>query len=73
MRALFFGGPIDGQERVLRVTADRLDVNGVIYHRLFAFGIPEVFIYSVWDVTETLLHCWNRYTGDKYATRDTTP
>ena len=66
-RALFIGGPIDGQERVLRVTTATIRVEAVVYQRLFAFGIPQVFIYSVYDVAETLLQLWNRYTGGKYA------
>ncbi len=66
-RALFIGGPIDGQERVLQVTSDRIRVKDVTYTRLFAFGSPQVFVYSTWDTSETLLHLWNRYTGGKYA------
>jgi len=65
-RALFIGGPIDGQERLVRATTMTLRVEAVAYQRLFAFG-EQIFIYSVCDVAETLLHLWNRYTGGKYA------
>jgi len=66
-RALFIGGAVDGQERVLSAAYPRICTPGATYYRLFAFGSPPVFVYSVWDVSKTLLHLWNRYTGDKYA------
>jgi len=66
-RSLFIGGPIDGQERVLQVPASRIWVDKACYYRLFAFGSPQVFVYSVWNMTHTIMHLWNKYTGGRYA------
>lgn len=84
-RALFIGGPLDGQEKILReatliveyasephlVEPIRLGAattyTCIYYQRLFAFGSPQVFIYSVWDAVETLEHVWHQYTGGRYA------
>lgn len=84
-RALFIGGPIDGQERVLRDAVSVISIAShhqsdkvrlfnpqpvpppeptyevIDYHLLFAFGSPEIFIYSIWDITPTLLHLWKNY------------
>jgi hypothetical protein len=66
-RALFIGGPIDGQERVLTADHPHISVPAATYRLLFAFGVPKTLVYSVWDVTETFSHVWHHYTGGKYA------
>jgi hypothetical protein len=81
-RALFIGGPIDGQERVLQVevplrmitvpeySTQSWTLNHYVTYRLIHdFKTPEdtVLVYSLWDLGTTLLHLWNHYTGGKYA------
>ena len=77
-RALFIGGPVDGQERVLATERARIDVadcaptpvtprRTVTYRLLFTFGTPKTLVYSLWDRAATLVHVWNRYVGDDRA------
>ena len=79
-RALFIGGPIDGQERVLREQRQQIVIEDrsptptmprrtVGYHCVHDFKTPEgvVLVYSLWDVATTLLHLWNCYTNDEYV------
>jgi hypothetical protein len=66
-RALFIGGPIDGQERVLAADHPQINLAAATYRRLFAVGVPTTLVYSVWDVTETVNHVWHHYTGGRYA------
>jgi hypothetical protein len=77
-RALFVGGPVDGQERVLARERARIDVadraptpvipgRTVTYRLLFAFGTPTTLVYSLWDRATTLVHVWNRYVRDDHA------
>jgi hypothetical protein len=69
-RALFIGGPVDGQERVLPHCNQFIGVRctpTVTYRRLFAFGEPQTLVYSLYDVEETLNRLWDRYTGGRYA------
>lgn len=70
-RALFIGGPLDGQERVLQVPASEIKVSTrlttTLYRRLFAFNEPHEFVYSVWDVAETLNYLWTHYARRKHA------
>ena len=69
-RALFIGGPVDGQERVL---AHRNRLIGVrcepqcVYRLLFVFGESHTLIYSLYDIAETLNRLWHRYAGEDHA------
>ena len=56
-RAMFVGGPVDGQERVLAGDYARIQVPSRgepqhIYHLLFAFGKPATLVYSLYGVEE---------------------
>jgi hypothetical protein len=79
-RALFIGGPIDGQERVLQVAWQNIVVSDrqptpttprrtVTYHWVHDFETPEglVLVYSLWDAATTLLHLWAHYTEHRYS------
>lgn len=81
-RALFIGGPIDGQERVLQVDQPRQHIvvqeqrptpwrpgRAVTYRWVHDFQTPEgmVLVYSTWDLGTMLIHLWNRYTENRYA------
>jgi len=62
-RALFIGGPIDGQERVLNADYQRITISETaVYVLLFAYGCEKTLIYSVWNIEETLNRVWNHYT-----------
>ena len=69
-RALFIGGPVDGQERVLPHRNRFIGVKGepqCVYRRLFAFGEPHTLVYSLYDSAETLNRLWQRYAGEDHA------
>jgi hypothetical protein len=69
-RALFIGGPVDGQERVLvhRNPYIRIrDQPQCVYRLLFAFGEPQTLVYSLYGVEETLKRLWHRYAGEDHA------
>lgn len=75
-RALFIGGPIDGQERVLADTRLLIMVRSqadwqslpvdYTYNLLSIYG-NGVLIYSVYSLEETMNRLWHHYTGGKYA------
>jgi hypothetical protein len=69
-RALFVGGAVDGQERVLPHCNGFISIRGqpqCVYHRLFAFGEPATLVYSLYDIAETLNRLWHRYAGEDHA------
>jgi hypothetical protein len=68
-RALFVGGPVDGQERVLPHCNQYVGVRGTsdVYRRLFTFGMPRTFVYSLYDIEETMNRLWHRYAGEDHA------
>ncbi len=69
-RALFIGGPVDGQERVLPHCNQSVGVRGasqITYRRLFAFGEPRTLVYSLYGIEETLNRLWHRYAGEDHA------
>jgi hypothetical protein len=71
-RALFCGGPVDGQERVLAGDYGRIQVPSQgqpqhVYRLLFAFGKPTTLIYSLYGVEETFNRLWHRYSGEDHA------
>ena len=69
-RALFIGGPVDGQERVLSCRNRYVGIRGTprcTYRLLFAFGDPHTLVYSVYGVEETLNRLWHRYAGEDRA------
>jgi len=51
------------------VSPDDCALKIVTYDRLFAFGRPQVFVYSTFNIEETLLRLWNHYTEHRYAHR----
>lgn len=63
-RALFIGGPIDGQERVTQQAVDEIAALGPQgenkYRLLFMFGDNEI-LYSVYDVARTLELLFDSY------------
>mgnify|MGYP001138409570 CR=1 FL=1 len=61
IRALFIGGPVDGQERVLESCPPIIDCTTVRYSRLHVLGATA--IYSLHDLEETLNRVWDRYVG----------
>jgi hypothetical protein len=68
-RALFIGGAVDGQERVLAADYGRIQIPArttppVIYRLLFPFGKPRTLVYSMYDVETTLNRLWHRYAGE---------
>ena len=69
-RALFIGGRVDGQERVL-VHRNRYiglrDQPQCVYRLLFAFGEPRTLVYSLYGVEETMNRLWHRYAGEDRA------
>jgi len=69
-RALFVGGPVDGQERVLvhrnRYVGMRDDPQ-CVYRLLFAFGEPHTLVYSLYAIEETLNRLWHRYAEEGHA------
>lgn len=67
VRALFIGGPFDGQERVLPVETVTVQVGDVVYQRLSILDASQVCVYSVEAGEATLLRLWNCYSGGKYA------
>jgi hypothetical protein len=62
-RALFIGGPVDGQERVLVHRNQHIGIRDqqCVYRLLFVFGEPATLIYSLYDTAETLSRLWHRY------------
>lgn len=66
-RALFIGGAVDGQERVLPHCNRLIGIRGepqCVYQLLFAFGEPHTLVYSLYDIAETLNRLWQRYSGE---------
>lgn len=66
-RALFIGGVVDGQERVLPHRNRLIGIRGepkCVYRLLFAFGEPHTLVYSLYDIAETLNRLWHRYAGE---------
>lgn len=68
-RALFIGGPVDGQERVLAGDYARIQIPGRgepqhVYRLLFAYGTQTTLVYSLYGVDETLNRLWHRYSGE---------
>ena len=71
-RALFVGGVVDGQERVLAGDYGRIRVPNrgepqCVYRLLFAFGKPTTLVYSLYDLEETLNRLWHRYSEEDDA------
>jgi len=72
-RALFVGGPVDGQERVLSTALPEIRVRErasddiVTYRLVFAFGEPRTLVYSLYSVEETMNRLWHRYSGEDHA------
>ena len=71
-RALFIGGPVDGQERVLAGDYRQVQVPSrgtpeCVYRLLFAFGESHTLVYSLYDIEETLDRLWHRYAGESHA------
>ena len=71
-RALFIGGPVDGQERVLAGDYRQVQVPSrgtpeCVYRLLFTFGESRTLVYSLYDIEETLDRLWHRYAGESYA------
>jgi hypothetical protein len=64
-RALFIGGPVDGQERVLNACPPTIDCTTVRYSRLHVIGATA--IYSLLSLEETLNRVWDRYAGESDA------
>jgi hypothetical protein len=64
-RALFIGGPVDGQERVLDTCPPTIDCTTVRYSRLHVLG--ATVIYSLHSLEETWNRVWNRYAGENDA------
>jgi hypothetical protein len=62
-RALFVGGPIDGQERVLNDDRECITVPNVMDYRL-VLRYGRTLIYSVLGGEGTLERVWTRYTGE---------
>jgi len=62
IRALFIGGPVDGQERVLETCPPIIDCTTARYSRLHVLG--ATVIYSLHGLEETLNRVWNRYVGE---------
>jgi len=65
-RALFVGGPLDAQERVLTAAEQHIAVmGGFTYSLLHCFETPAgpVLLYSIWDVVITLSVMWDQYTA----------
>ena len=71
-RALFIGGSVDGQERVLASDHRQIQVPSrgtpqCVYRLLFAFGEPHTLVYSLYGVEETLSRLWRCYAGEDHA------
>ena len=71
-RALFIGGPVDGQERVLagdyrQVRVPSRGTPECVYRLLFAFGESHTLVYSLYSIEETLDRLWHRYAGESHA------
>ena len=71
-RALFIGGPVDGQERVLAGDYRQVQVPSrgtpeCVYRLLFAFGESHTLVYSLYGIEETLDRLWHRYVGESHA------
>jgi hypothetical protein len=69
-RALFIGGVVDGQERVLTHCNRLVSIRGdpqCVYRLLFAFGEPHTLLYSLYGVEETMNRLWHRYSGEDHA------
>jgi hypothetical protein len=64
-RALFIGGPVDGQERVLNACPPTIDCTTVRYSRLHVIGATA--IYSLLSLEETLNRVGDRYAGESDA------
>jgi len=72
-RALFIGGPVDGQERALdgcplvleAVVVGFTGRTVVRYMRLYA--VDTTAIYSLYGIEETMNRVWNRYAGENHA------
>lgn len=66
-RALFIGGPADGQERLLLHCSSLIGVRDrpqCVYRLLFAFGEAHTLVYSLYDIEETMSRLWQRYSGE---------
>jgi hypothetical protein len=71
-RALFIGGPVNGQERVLAGDYRQVQVPSrgtpeCVYQLLFAFGESHTLVYSLYNIEETLNRLWHRYAGEDHA------
>jgi hypothetical protein len=71
-RALFIGGPVDGQERVLAGDYRQVQVPSrgtpeCVYRLLFAFGESRTLVYSLYSIEETLDRLWLRYVEESHA------
>ena len=71
-RALFIGGPVDGQERVLAGDYRQVQVPSrgtpeCVYRLLLAFGESHTLVYSLYSIEETLDRLWHRYVGESHA------
>jgi hypothetical protein len=73
-RALFIGGVLDGQEKVLDACPPRIDVlqpsciaRGRIWCYALVMSVEATVMYSTGDVAETLDRLWHQYTGGRYA------
>ncbi len=66
-RALFIGGPADGQERILVHCSSLIGVRDrprCVYRLLFAFGEMHTLVYSLYGIEETMNRLWHRYSGE---------
>lgn len=61
--AYFIGGPLDGQERILRLDVQTIKVrdSSLEYRRLFAYGKKHILIYSIHTLDEAMDKLWERY------------
>ena len=69
-RAIFIGGSVDGQERVLPHCNRSISIRGepqCVYHHILTFGEPHTLVYSLYDIAETLNRLWHRYAGEDHA------
>jgi len=64
-RALFVGGPLDGQEKVLMACPIQMNVLKVQYNLVWI--LDEVIVYSTTGLRETMEWLWADYTGGRYA------
>jgi hypothetical protein len=78
-RALFIGGVLDGQEKVLDACPPRIDVmqpaymigpsvaRGRIWCYVLVLVTGATIVYSTGNIAETLDRLWHQYTGGRYA------